>query len=218
MAARSQDTEDEAAIDARLFDDDVSVESGGVPAPEPGTPEGLSEPGEWLRGQRDRASQRSAELQIESAAVQSQSGQAIQSARRLRNRIAQDRELALGLRWFAGFNDRDAEALVGIADEAITVHPSRLFGAQASYYGHAGLRTWVAEIAGNPSVSRVLISPGDVRRERSGAILVLGELVLRRRSVTPVSALLLVRERAITTVHYFLSDEATLKHTGHAGP
>jgi len=218
MLTKSRDASDEATTDAGLFENDVPVESPGVPSLEPPGAEAVSEPGGWLRQQQDQASRRSTELHFESTAVQAQSGQAIQRARRLRSQIARDRELALGLRWVAGLNGRDAEALVRIAGTAIKLLPGRLFGGQACYYGHAGLRNWIAEIASDPAVSQAFISVSDVRRERSGAILVAGELVVRGRSVTPLTTLLLVQDRAITTVRHLLGDDATLKPVGHVDP
>lgn len=104
-----------------------------------------------------------------------------------------------------------------IADPAVELQDAgRLFGRQARYVGHAGLRRWIA--VASSTASDAFISLGDVRRERSGAILVVGELVVGRRAVTPLALLLSARDGAITTVHAYLSDEATLKRIGRIDP
>jgi ketosteroid isomerase-like protein len=133
------------------------------------------------------------------------------------SRIAVDEQsLSLARRWVDAFNRRDADALVEIADPAIAVHPTRLFRHRDFYTGHDGIRDWVA--ATNKDFAPEHIEVIEVRHQRSGAVLVVGQLTLGGRPVSPLTALMSFHDGALTTVHAYLSDEDTLRRLGHIDP
>jgi hypothetical protein len=123
---------------------------------------------------------------------------------------------SLARRWVDAFNRRDADALVAMAHPSIAVHPTRLFRHRDSYAGHAGIRDWIAAVDKDFAPEQVEVI--EVRRQRSGAILLLGQVTVGGRPVSPLAALVSVHDGAITSVHAYLSDEDTLRRLGHIEP
>jgi hypothetical protein len=126
---------------------------------------------------------------------------------------ARTREHALAVVrcWVDAFNRRDAEALVRLAHPTVVVYPSALFRRRDRYGGHDGLRTWIAELVD----TRESVVITDVRQERTGEILVMGEIVVQGRPVSPVAGLFKVQDGLVLSARSYLSDEQTLRDVGH---
>lgn len=120
--------------------------------------------------------------------------------------------LELGRRWIDGFNERDVDALIACSDRGIEFHPTRLQGNHGPYKGHDGLRRWVADLIGDgaPQCARVT----GARCERSGDVLLLGQVVLDETPVSPFALLMSLRDGKILEAHAYLSDEVELKRIG----
>ena len=125
----------------------------------------------------------------------------------------QEHALAVVRCWVDAFNRRDAEALVRLAHPEVVVYPTALFRRRNRYGGHDGLRTWIAElVAGDTSESVVNT---DVRHERTGEILVIGEIAVQGRPVSPVAGLFEVQDGLVLSARSYLSDEQTMRRVGH---
>ena len=115
--------------------------------------------------------------------------------------------------WVAAFNRRDAEALVRLAHPAVVVYPSALFRRRDRYGGHDGLRTWIAELVAGDTPGSVVIT--DVRQESTGEILLMGEIAVQGRPVSPVAGLFETRDGLVLSARSYLSDERTMRDVGH---
>jgi len=119
----------------------------------------------------------------------------------------------LGRRWMQAVNDRDAEALVELADPSITFYPARLLGNRTCYDGYAGLRQWIAELAASryPLAERVT----DIEATQRNGIVVFGQVLVHDRALAPFSLLLSVRDGRVVEAHGYLSDRATIQKLGY---
>jgi rubredoxin len=120
---------------------------------------------------------------------------------------------ALGHRFIDGFNRRDAEALVALADPAIEFHPTSLVGEGRIYRGHDGLRRWVGDL--DRSAIKHQVRVREVRALDAARFLVLSE-VLVDDEVLSSSAMLarLTEDGGIIEARAYLTDEQMLKKVG----
>ena len=125
----------------------------------------------------------------------------------------QEHALTVVRRWVDAFNRRDAEALVRLAHPTVVVSPSALFRRRDQYGGHDGLRQWIAELVADDSPGSVVIT--DVQQQRSGEVLVTGEIAVHGRVVNPVAGLFEIKDGLVLSARSYLSDERTMRHVGH---
>jgi hypothetical protein len=120
---------------------------------------------------------------------------------------------AIGRRFVDGFNRRDAEALVALADPQIEFHPTVLVGDRRTYHGHDGLRRWMAELGATQAGHLVRVREVRVQDERSFVLLT--EVLLEGELLSP-SAMLARLSDAELIVHAraYLTDEQTLTQLG----
>jgi hypothetical protein len=110
------------------------------------------------------------------------------------------------------FNDRDADALVGLAHPRIVFRPTALIGRRRVYHGHAGLRTWVADLDALPLDIQLQVR--DIRPQRPDGFLVLSTLHVGGDPVADAAMIAAVQADRIVEAHGYLSDESTLVKLG----
>jgi hypothetical protein len=115
-------------------------------------------------------------------------------------------------RFVDAFNRRDAEGLVVLSDPAIEFHPTQLVGHRRSYFGHDGLRRWVAELGESRIKHQVRVR--EVRPREDGFVL-LSEVLLDGNLVTPSAMVARLSERhEIAEARAFLTDVEMLTRIG----
>jgi SnoaL-like domain len=119
---------------------------------------------------------------------------------------------ALARAFVEAFNDRDADALVGLAHRDILFRPTALIGRRRVYHGHAGLRRWVADLDALPSDVRLHVR--DIRPQRPDGFLVLSTLRVGGDPVADAAMIAAVQAGRIVEAHGYLSDESTLVKLG----
>ena len=124
-----------------------------------------------------------------------------------------EQALTVARTWLDAFNRRDAEALVRVAHPDVDVYPTKLFRHREHYIGHAGLRRWIADVVSHDDGEAVLIK--SVRRDRSREILVVGDVLVHGRTVSPFTGLYVVRDGMVRSARSYLSDEQRLREVGH---
>jgi len=111
------------------------------------------------------------------------------------------------------FNRRDTEGFVAHADAEVEFYPTPLVREHDVHRGHAGLRRWLEEIeaAGTRHCFRV----SEVRTLDARRFLIVGEVVIDRETVSPLTVLVRVGEaEKVIEVRAFLSDERMLEQVG----
>ncbi|MGP0102503.1 MAG: nuclear transport factor 2 family protein [Solirubrobacteraceae bacterium] len=118
----------------------------------------------------------------------------------------------LGRRWVEAFNRRDADALIGLADDEIEFHPTLLAGARRTYHGHAGLRLWLEDVAATSFEHRAEATV--VRCSSSGELVISGNIVVGDEAVSPFSMRFRAKDGKFVEAWAYLSDEALLSSLG----
>jgi hypothetical protein len=115
-------------------------------------------------------------------------------------------------RFVAGFNQRDAESLVALADPAIRFFPTSVVGTGERYDGHDGLRQWVAHLdeSGIGHQGRLR----EVRPTEDGFVL-FSDVMLDGKMITPAALLVVLSERhLISEARGLLTDSELLTRIG----
>jgi hypothetical protein len=118
-------------------------------------------------------------------------------------------------RFCDAFNDRDAEALVALADPEVRYYPTALVGGGRGYEGHDGLRQWVAELRESGIEHR-----GRVRtvRQTADGFLLLSDVLLDDRMIATAAMLTVLNDRsAIVEARVLFTDAELLERLG-TGP
>jgi hypothetical protein len=147
-----------------------------------------------------------------SDAVGAKRRHAVRRAHRAMDRAAEEYEITVGWRWADAFNRRYATALIALADPAIEVHPTLFAGEQTRYDGHEGVRRWVADVVADGSPERMQVV--DVRHERAGVTLIVGQIELVWVT-TPLSTVLTIHDAVVQIPRSRFSDEQTVRAAGH---
>jgi SnoaL-like domain len=119
---------------------------------------------------------------------------------------------SLACAFVEAFNDRDADALVSLADERIVFRPTALVGRRRTYHGHAGLRRWVAELDAMRVDFDLQIR--EIRPQRPSGFLVLSRLRVGDELLTDSAMIASLREGKVVEAHGYLSDEWMLVRLG----
>ncbi|MGA8744422.1 MAG: nuclear transport factor 2 family protein [Solirubrobacterales bacterium] len=120
---------------------------------------------------------------------------------------------ALGFRFIDGFNSRDAEALIALADPAIEFHPTSLAGEDRIYHGHDGLRRWVRDL--DVSAIKHQVRVREVRVLDRARFLVLSEVLMGEDVLSPSAMLARLGDRGgILEARAYLTDEQMLERVG----
>jgi hypothetical protein len=122
----------------------------------------------------------------------------------------------MGRRWVAGFNRRDADALIELAHSEIEFHPTFLAGARRTYHGHAGLRVWLEDVAATNSQHKA--EANVVRSLPSGDLVISGNVVVDQETVSPFSMRFCMKEEKFIKAWAYLSDETLLTSLGRLEP
>jgi hypothetical protein len=130
--------------------------------------------------------------------------------------VGEDPACEMGRRWVEGFNRRDAEALIALADAEIVFQPTLLAGARRTYHGHEGLRAWLANVAATGL--RHTVEARVIRRTSSGELVISGEIFHDGEVVSPFSMSFCLRDGKFVEAWAYLSDEALLTSLGRLDP
>jgi ketosteroid isomerase-like protein len=129
--------------------------------------------------------------------------------RAARDALGEAQSVAEILRGFHdGFNRRDAEAMVAVAEPGVISYPAILSRARRKYVGHEGLRNWVRDVDAADHGHTVAAS--EVRRIEDERWAVLGQVIIDETPVSPFAAFARVHRGLVSEVREFLSDEAIL--------
>jgi hypothetical protein len=115
-------------------------------------------------------------------------------------------------RFVDGFNQRDAESLVALADPAIEFFPTAVVGTGERYDGHEGLRQWVVHLeeSGIGHQGRLR----EVRPTEDGFVL-FSDVMLDDKLITPAALVVVLNERhLITEARGLLTDSELLTRIG----
>lgn len=126
--------------------------------------------------------------------------------------ISDPRAQDVARRWVAAFNTRDAEALVAIAHPKIEFSPTVLVGDRRTYNGHKGLRQWLSDLKAARAAHTVRVAV--VRRCRSGAILLIGDILVDDYPVGVFTSHLTLEDSLVVRGQAYLSDEELLVKLG----
>lgn len=119
---------------------------------------------------------------------------------------------ALARAFVEGFNDRDADVLVALADPRIVFRPTALVGRRRVYHGHAGLRRWVAEL--DALHLDIQLHIREIRTQRPSGFLVLSKLRVDDELIADSAMLASLHEGKIVEAHGYLTDEWMLVRLG----
>jgi hypothetical protein len=117
---------------------------------------------------------------------------------------------ALARGFVEAFNDRDADALVALAQPRIVFRPTTLAGHRRTYHGHPGLRRWVAEI--DAAGVDVQVQIREIRPLWPSSFLVLSKLRVGDELITDSAMIASVHQDKIIEAHGYHSDEQMLAH------
>src|SRR5207245_7344556 len=103
-----------------------------------------------------------------------------------------------------GFNRRDVEAMIALADPGVVSYPAILSGARGRYVGHKGLRNWVRDVGDADHGHTVAAS--EVRRLEEERWAVLGQVMIDGAAISPFPAFVRVYRTLVGEAGDFLSD------------
>jgi ketosteroid isomerase-like protein len=134
--------------------------------------------------------------------------------RAARDALGEAQSVADVLRGFHdGFNRRDAEAMIALADPGVVSYPAILSRARGRYVGHKGLRNWVRDVSDADHGHTVAAS--EVRRVEEERWAVLGQVMIDEAPISPFTAFVRVHRGLVGEVREFLSDEAILSQVAY---
>ena len=111
-------------------------------------------------------------------------------------------------RWLEGFNTRDIEGMLAVADPEIVMRPMR-WVPRSEYRGHEGLRAWFADVLASGNASTVTVDAIELLAD--GRIAVEGTL---SEEATPFVGLYEIGGERIVAVQGYLSERALLERLG----
>jgi ketosteroid isomerase-like protein len=112
-----------------------------------------------------------------------------------------------------GFNRRDAEAMIALADPGIVSYPAITTRARRKYLGHEGLRNWIRDVVAADHGHTV--AAREVRRLEEERWAVLGDVMIDEAPVSPFAAFAHVQRGLVSEVREFLSEEAILRQLAY---
>jgi hypothetical protein len=119
----------------------------------------------------------------------------------------------IGRQFVEAFNRRDVDAMAALIDAArFEFHPSALVGTRKRYLGEEGLRRWLDDLERSHIRHKALVH--EVRELDPERFVVISEVLLGDKSVTPSALLGRVVEGKLVAARSYLSDESTLREMG----
>lgn len=118
-------------------------------------------------------------------------------------------------RWFAAFNSRDLEAILGCMSDDAGFQPVGPRGTKGEYSGHDGARRWFADsletLGHETQIELTEVSP-----LADGRVLAVGSLRVGQRAASaPFCGVHVVADGKIVDLRHYFTDAHTMRRLGY---
>ncbi len=119
-------------------------------------------------------------------------------------------------RWIDSFNVRDLDGMLACMSPEVRFYPLRLNGLERYYRGHPGVRDWFTRLT--ELDHRYRIDLRNIRGERDGEVIAIGELLLEDGDPARFWARDQVEDGQIVVAHHYLTDPDIFEDIGSQPP
>ena len=114
--------------------------------------------------------------------------------------------------FISAFNLRDLDGMLAALHPEVEFHPLRVLGVEKRYDGHAGVRTWFAQLAALEHEHRIVVSGFETT---PAGVIAVGRLEIGDHATpAPFCANYSLRDWQIITAHHYMSTRATVESLG----